>query len=78
MLKYHIYLSQSYAEVYMMTSCVFYVEPLCVHLQVLHPVALLAINPTIHLIKYYKINYFTYLFILFCTMNQGARGGAVG
>jgi hypothetical protein len=33
MLKYCIYLSQSYTEVYMMTSSVFYVESLHVHLK---------------------------------------------
>ena len=32
MLKYRIYLSLSYTEVYMMTSSVFYVEPLRAHL----------------------------------------------
>jgi hypothetical protein len=32
MLKYHIYLSQRYTDVYMMTSSVFYVESLRLHL----------------------------------------------
>jgi len=32
MLKYCIHLSQSYAKVYVMTSSVFYIEPLHVHL----------------------------------------------
>jgi len=31
MLKYHTHLSQSYTNVYMMTSSVLYVEPLHVH-----------------------------------------------
>jgi len=43
MLKYGIHLSRRYTKVYMMTSSLFYIQSLHVHLTSLHPRPLLTI-----------------------------------